>query len=552
MALNLQQLQKQTQRLIMTPQMQQSIQLLQLNAIELEQMAQQELLENPFLTLEEERQASSEPGDSSDDPQLDQAEAQRQAEPTSEPDAVEDGFESFADGGPEGAGDSSAGAEGTDGPQANGESAGSPASETMAQAPSELDIEPSEAPPIDATPEKFEEVDLNWDEFYSDSESPTYSSTREDTEERDFSEYVAAKTSLYDYLNWQLRCSVLDGLDTQICEYLIGNLNDDGYLPPESVQEAAEVFNAELAQVERVLSILQEFDPPGIAARSLTECLLIQMKALGSYSELAQQVLEHHMVEFQKKKFRELARQVGVDEETLLGLYHKVCRLEPHPGRSMSCDSVQYIQPDVYVKIIDGELLIFLNEGQAGRLSVDRFYHRLIKQQRSAMTPKEKEYALEKYRSALTLIKNIEKRKSTILRVTESIMEVQRAFLDKGIEFLKPLTLREVADMVGMHESTVARVTSRKYVETPQGTYPLKYFFSSSIDSTAGDGDAVSSRSIKEKLDQIINSENQKKPFSDQKIAEILNKQGFDIARRTVAKYREQLKILPAKYRRQT
>lgn len=339
-------------------------------------------------------------------------------------------------------------------------------------------------------------------------------------------------------------------MDAEIGEYLIGSLNEDGYLEPAVIDEAAEMFKVERAQVERVLSVIQEFDPVGIAARSLAECLLLQMKNLGSYSELARVVLEDHMIELQKKKFRELARKLKVNESDLMDLFHKVSRLEPHPGRSLSTDSVQYISPDVYVKNVDGELMIYLNEGQTGRLSVDRFYQRLMRQQAKALTAQEREYALEKYRSALTLIKNIEKRKSTILRVTEAIMEVQRPFLDKGIEELKPLTLREVADMVGMHESTVARVTSRKYADTPQGLFPLKFFFSSGIDSDGAD--AVSSRAIKDKLHQIISGENSKKPLSDQKIAEMLNKEGFDIARRTVAKYREQLKILPAKYRRQT
>jgi len=549
MVLNLQQLQKQTQRLIMTPQMQQSIQLLQLNAIELEQMAQQELIENPFLTLDEETptgEAEVEGERSESTPEMDFA----------EPAAVADWDESLGAASPPS--DSLAPAAT---PEADFEPAeiAAPDAPIPAEASSEISLatpeaaaeeEGFEAPLPEVATETFDEVDLNWDDYYSDAENSSYSGTHEDTEERDFTEYVAARTSLSDTLLWQLRCSVLGGLDAEICEYLIGSLNEDGYLAPEAVAEAAEAFKASAQQVERVLSILQEFDPPGIAARSLPECLLIQMKALGSYSELAREVLENHLVEFQKKKYRELARLLGRDEEELLALYHKVCRLEPHPGRSMSSDSVQYIQPDVYVKIIDGEVMIYLNEGQTGRLSVDRFYHRLMKQQQAALTQKEREYALEKYRSALTLIKNIEKRKSTILRVTEAIMDVQRPFLDKGIEALKPLTLREVADMVGMHESTVARVTSRKYVETPQGIFPLKFFFSSSIESEGND--AVSSRSIKDKLDQIINGENAKKPLSDQKIAEILNRQGFDIARRTVAKYREQLKILPAKYRRQS
>lgn len=503
MALNLQQLQKQTQRLIMTPQMQQSIQLLQLNALELEQMTEMELLENPFLTIAEESPDGADPAgpETRDTP-----EAPRETEARESPNGEFDG------------------------------------------AASEGPAEPS----IEAAPERFDEVDLNWDDYYSGSSNPSYNGNgrEQDEEEHDFAEYTPSKTSLYEHLMWQLRTSSLDGLDAEIGEYLLGSLNEDGYIQEDVLAETADHFNADAATIERVLSVIQEFDPAGIGARSLAECLLIQLKALGAWSELAERVLREQMDALQRKKFREIARALDVTEPEIVEVYQRVGRLEPHPGRSISADSVQYIKPDVFVKMIDGELMIYLNEGQTGRLSVDRFYRRLIRQQARAMTKEEKEYALEKYRSALALIKNIEKRKSTILRVTEAIMEVQRPFLEKGVSALKPLTLREVADMVSMHESTVARVTSRKYVETPQGTYALKYFFSSSIDSEGTD--AVSSRAIKDRIAQIINEESAKRPFSDQKIADMLKREGFDIARRTVAKYREQMKILPAKFRRAT
>ena len=550
----------------MTPQMQQSIQLLQLNAIELEELAQEELLENPFLTLTEEGADTPEDNrdsdqardetpdnnapdeasgdndspDSPEDAQLFDSDIKAKAEtdqaaldnsPSDLPNDSQNDFQS----------------------EANNDSPNDAATTQVAEAPSAGDNMADEAPPapeMEKEPEQFDQVDLNWDEYYSDSENSVYRGTQETVEEHDFTEYVAHRTSIYEHLNWQLRCSVLDGVEAEIGEYLIGNLDGDGYMDTGVVIEAAQQFGVEVECVERVLNILQEFDPPGIAARSLAECLIIQMKILGSYTELAREVLEGHMKQFQRKKFREVARQINVDESKLIEVYRKVCRLEPHPGRSLSTDSVQYIHPDVYVKIIDGQLMIYLNEGQTGRLSVDRFYRRLMRQQEAALTDKEREYAVEKFRAALTLIKNIEKRKSTILRVTEAIVEVQREFLDQGVEALKPLTLREIADVVGMHESTVARVTAHKYVETPQGVFPLKFFFSSSIESAGAD--AVSSRAIKDKIRLTIQSEDPKKPLSDQKLAEMLNDQGFEIARRTVAKYREQMKILPAKFRRET
>ncbi|MBI3735926.1 RNA polymerase sigma-54 factor, partial [Candidatus Sumerlaeota bacterium] len=263
-----------------------------------------------------------------------------------------------------------------------------------------------------------------------------------------------------------------------------------------------------------------------------------------------------HFEDLERKKFRPIARALNVEEDQILDLYHKVGRLEPRPGRQYTTDSPHYIEPDVVVKLFDGNLSIYVNEGRSSQLSINQFYRRMLRMQAKALTKEEKNYAVDKFRNALMLIKNIEKRKSTILRVTEAIMEVQRDFLDKGVEALKPLTLREVADMVGMHESTVARVTSKKYVETPQGVFSLKYFFSSGINKSSGpaamggSSDAVSSRAIKDKLAELIEKEDPKHPLSDQKIAETLNREGFDIARRTVAKYREQMKILPAKLRR--
>ncbi|MCH8334236.1 RNA polymerase factor sigma-54, partial [Candidatus Sumerlaeota bacterium] len=395
------------------------------------------------------------------------------------------------------------------------------------------------------------EVDVNWEEFYEGAENATH--IREPVqEEHDFTEYTAAGQSLYEKLLWQLRLCSLDGTDAEIGEYLIGCIDDDGFLSEDCLPEAALEFKVEVARVERVLSILQEFEPLGVAARSSAECLLIQMKELGSYSEVARVILSDHFEALQRKKFREIARAIRVAEKQVLEVYHQVSRLEPKPGRCFSKESVLYINPDVHVELIDGERMIYLNEGTSRHLSINRLYRRMLRTQGMALTKEDKAYAEEKFRGALMLIKNIEKRKSTILRVTEAIMDVQSEFLIKGVEVLRPLTLREVADQIGMHESTVARVISRKYVDTPQGLYRLKYFFSSGIESTAMPGLTVSSRSIKKKLTDLISEEDPKRPLSDQKIAETLNQEGFRIARRTVAKYREQLRILPAKLRRET
>jgi len=333
-----------------------------------------------------------------------------------------------------------------------------------------------------------------------------------------------------------------------------------------------------------VLEVVQDFEPTGVGARDLAECLRLQCEEQGIRNRLLYVVLENHLSDLQQKRFKEIAREVGATEEEVQQVFHIVARLDPRPGQSTTKDTARYITPDVYVKKIDDKYMYFLNEGDAGRLRIASNYRRLIqhRQRRGAIAAQAArnneaadgganngaspngsyaqppnssvvdnatgDYAHEKYKNAVWLIKNIEKRKSTVLRVTEAIMNYQKDFLEKGIEYLHPLTLRNIAEVVGMHESTIARVTTGKYVETPRGIFELKYFFSSGLETDSGED--ASSRSIKELITQMIDKEDMKKPLSDQKIADMLKDKGIQIARRTVAKYREQLKILPAKLRK--
>ncbi len=559
MALSLHQVQRQTQQLIMTPQMQQSIQMLQMNTQDLEQLTQAELEENPFLQLDEEADDTNltpnEP--STEDVLADYAapEALAPDEPAGDfLEPIERELNTTSSEIDRALGVTSS--ETSDAISNEGVVLNGAAPEGLEFSKGE-DFEDAavEEPPLIEKPEHFDEVDLSWDDYYDDSENRA--STQEDAEEvRDFTEYTASRISLYEHLLRQIRLSVLEGIGQEVGEYLVGCIDDDGYLPAESLEDAAQKFNVPLVDVERVLSIIQEFEPVGIAARTASECLLIQLKATGGYSEIARRALEEHFEELQRKKFRPLAKALDVEEKVIAEIHRKVSRLEPRPGRAYSIESPQYIEPDVVVKLIDDEVAVYLNEGRGSQISINRFYRRMLRAQSSALSAEEKNYAQDKFRNALLLIKNIERRKSTILRVTEAIMKVQREFLDKGVEAMKPLTLREIADAVGMHESTVARVTSKKYVETPQGVFSLKYFFSSGIGKSATtsdvSSDAVSSRAIKDKLAEIIEAEDPRRPISDQKIADLLNRQGFEIARRTVAKYREQIKILPAKLRRKS
>jgi RNA polymerase sigma-54 factor len=494
MPLILGQFQKQVQRLVMTPQMQQSIKLLQMNALELEQLTEQEMLENPFLELSDERETSTQedstPQNASDDIPL----------PSTEPPATK------------------------------------------------ADKEAIEALPKDLTkePETFDKVDVNWEEVYDFAENKVYFQ-REKYEEHDFTEYTALTTSLIDFLDRQIRLSTIEGKGIKVAEYLIGSIDHDGYLHA-TLQEVADKLKVDIELVEDVLDIIQTFDPPGIAARDLAECLRLQLEDQDVRDSFIYILIDDHLVDLQKKNFKEIARAMGVDHNRVIKAFHRIARLEPKPGRRYSKEQPQYIKADVIIKKIDGKYIYFLNEGRFSHLAINPYYMKMLKQKHQ-MDKQDKTFAMEKFRGAVWFLKNIEKRKSTILRITEAIMKAQMEFLDKGIQHLKPLTLREVAEEVEMHESTVARVTTRKYVETPRGIFELKFFFSSGLETASGEN--TSSRSVKDKIAQIIEDEPPQKPLSDQKISNLLAKEGIKIARRTVAKYREQLRILPTKLRKQ-
>ncbi len=318
-----------------------------------------------------------------------------------------------------------------------------------------------------------------------------------------------------------------------------------------TMEACAERFGVTLNHVERILCVIQEFDPSGVGARDLPECLVLQLAALGELDLTAKEVLMEHWEELMRKQFRPIARALEVREEDVVEVFNKVRKLQPAPGLAYTREQPLYITPDVYVREIDGRYVTYLNEGDVAHLRLSSTYRNiLLREDVENQDPKEREYALDKFRAAVMFIKNIEKRRNTVLRVTEAIMEYQKEFLEHGVESLRPLSLAEIADRVGMHESTISRVTSGKYVDTPQGLLELKFFFSSAIQSD--DGEAASSRAIKSKIRELIDAEDSRRPLSDDKIAQQLQTLGFSIARRTVAKYREQLKILPTSMRRQS
>ncbi|MCX7718072.1 MAG: RNA polymerase factor sigma-54 [Candidatus Sumerlaeaceae bacterium] len=512
MALSLHQEQRlrQEHRLVMTQQMQQSIKLLQMSAMELEQLATTEMLENPFLEIAEEGEAGEE---------------ETSEEPSAEDDATEENAAESPEDQP------------TDlSPAAEIEQFEVVANPDYVQEPS--------AP---ESVEHFDDVDVNWDEYYDGAENVVYAHHDSSEEERDFTEYTSAPQSLYSSLKWQLGVAPISDEQRRIGEYIIGNIDDDGYLRVPLAELAGDL-GCTVEQVEQVLAVVQTFEPVGVGARDLAECLRIQLRARGVKDPLAYKILTHHFDLLQKKKFRELARELKVDVARIHEIFQMVSQLEPKPGKARSGEQVRYIVPDVIVKKVDDKYMIFLNEGRTAGLRINRYYQSLLLEG-AIGDGKEKEFAQEKYRNAVWLMKNIEKRKSTILKVCEAIMNFQRDFLEKGTRYLRPLTLKEIAEVVEMHESTVARVTSGKYIETPRGIFELKYFFSPGLEMDSGE--EASSTAIKDLLRQLVDSEDPRHPLSDQKLAEMIQARGINIARRTVAKYREQLKILPAKLRRQ-
>jgi RNA polymerase sigma-54 factor len=374
-------------------------------------------------------------------------------------------------------------------------------------------------------------------------------SSGEAQEKRDFVEAsITRSPSLADNLEWQLMMATPDEQQQVLGKVIIGNLDENGYLTCP-LEDIAESQNVSLSQVEKILSLIQTFDPAGVGARNLRECLLLQLEnQRGEMALKAFQVVDQCFEDMEKRKYPPILKALGCTPEQLREILRFISTLEPKPGRSFEPDDTKYIVPDVYVRKVEGEYVILLNDDPVPKLRISPYYRKLLKDKNASNVKETKAFLENKIQSALWLIKNIEQRRKTIYRVTESIFKIQRGFLEEGVSALKPLTLKQVADMIGMHESTVSRVTTHKYVETHRGLFELKYFFTSGLESA--DGMDVSSLSVKEKIKELVEQESSQKPFSDEKITQVLKEQGLSIARRTIAKYREELRIPPASQRR--
>jgi RNA polymerase sigma-54 factor len=461
--------QRLSQRLILTPSLQQAIKLLPLTTLELAEVLEQEVTENPLLeevpmqeTLSAEEMAQEERKDGKDDPLADID--------------VEKFFEDYLD-------------------------------DREPRRPRGEEI--PEMPPIENT--------------------------------------LTAQPDLYDHLLWQLHMSVSDELLMEIGEAIIQNVDEDGMLRA-SVEEIANLGPYAPDEVEKALALVQGLDPAGVAARDLTECLRLQLRNLGLEGSPTDLMVRDHLKQLQGHQYPEIARQMGLTMDEVSHHLEIIRHLDPRPGLKYSPNRSTYVVPDVFVVKEGEDFKILLNDDGLPKLRISPTYRRML-DVKDAGSEETRNYVREKLRSALWLLKSVDQRQRTIYKVSESIVRHQRGFLEHGIAHLRPLVLRDVANDIGMHESTVSRVVANKYMHTPRGVYELRFFFHSGITSTMGE--AVSSVTIKDRIRKMIESEDPSRPLSDSRIAELLGREGLPLARRTVAKYREELRIPPSNLRKQ-
>ena len=390
--------------------------------------------------------------------------------------------------------------------------------------------------------------DIDWSNYLDEYNSPGRINFESESKETPrYEAFIASKESLSEHLLWQFLMTSPSRKNINIGSLIIGNLNRDGYLEI-SVEEIARMSDSDTKKVENVLSLLQTFDPVGICARDLKECLLLQIKHLKIDDTLVTNIITGHLGDLEKRHYKAICKALKTSIENVIAAVDIIRKLEPKPGREFSDENPQYITPDIYVHKLENDFVVMLNDDGMPKLRVSSFYKKSISRG-NKISGEVEDYIQDKLRSAAWLIKSIHQRQKTIYRVMESILKFQHDFFEKGISHLKPMVLRDVAQDIDMHESTISRVTTNKYAYTPQGIFELKYFFNSSIRRVHGG--TIASASVQEKIRQIIAGEDPKNPFSDDKISKLLQESHISIARRTVAKYREILKILPSNRRKQ-
>lgn len=486
MAIKLNQSQIQTQQLRMTPQLQQAIKLLTLTHLEMTNVIAKEMVENPLLE-EMGAEASLSEGMGEVDSKLDKLENQTQ-------EATSDSF---------------------DGP--------------------------------DLVSGK---EDFDWNSYIENS-NPNSSSApnmaKRDTEDTpNYENMVSKGMNLAEHLEWQLRMESLAEEEWAVAHSIIHNINDEGYLDIDFDEIISETGHDRDDAFE-VLRMVQKLDPVGCAARDLKECLLIQADALPKHFPLVEKIIENHLEDLQRRDYTGIAKDLGVDKESIKDAEIIILGLNPKPGRLISPEETQYVVPDVYVYVVGGELVVHCNDDGVPNLKISSLYKNMLSAGND--NDEAKEYVQDKLRAAMWLIKSIQNRQKTIVRVANAIVKYQPEFFKKGAEYLRPMILKDIANEIGVHESTVSRVTTNKYMHTPLGIFELKYFFNSGVGGGVGGVD-IASESLKLKVKQLIDNENKKKPLSDAKIVQFLEKEGIQVARRTVAKYREMMNIASSSKRK--
>lgn len=392
--------------------------------------------------------------------------------------------------------------------------------------------------------------EIDWKEViekYDDISYKAYGSAVNSDEKQTFESYTSKRMSLKDHLMLQLGVSVKSQKEKRIGEFIIESLDRKGYLGC-SLQDISLLMNEDVVEIEKVLRLIQTFDPVGIGARNLSECLMIQLKEKGIQDKNAFIVVEKYLEDVATNKIQKIAKELHITVKRVQNIFDIIKMLEPKPARGFVVDSdnIRYIVPDVSIEKIGDDYIIMVNDSNLPMLTISDYYKSMI----NNLDDKEaNKFLTDKLNSSMWLIKSIEQRRMTLYKVVESILKFQRKFFDEGNNALKPLVLKDVAEDIGVHESTVSRATNGKYVQTPRGIFELKYFFASSLGNES-DGDIVSSTSVKTQIQTLIDNENAQKPLSDQKIADILGESGVNISRRTVAKYRDEMRIPASSMRR--
>jgi len=390
-----------------------------------------------------------------------------------------------------------------------------------------------------------DEFEVDWESYLADaSDSGTVPTPERHTEQ--YERVNVASVSLSDVVEDQLALKRLGPEDKAVAEYIVGSLDGRGYLTLSN-PDIVEQTGTEPERVERLVALVQQCEPPGVGARDLQECLLIQLRHRGEKGTLAYEIIEGYWDLLKNRRLVEIAKELKVHVGDVQEAVDDIASLNPHPGSELGGDDARYVYPDLVVDRVGEDYVVFLNDRNVPRLRINSAYARVLRE-RSKGDDQTRDFVKNKLKSAHWIVQTIEQRRRTMIKVMQKIVEKQRGFFDHGVLQLKPLTLQDVATEIGMHESTVSRVTSSKYVQTPRGVFELKFFFSSGLGTA--DGDDISSKAAKERIARLVDGEDKAKPLSDQKLADTLKAEGIDIARRTVAKYREQIGIAPARLRK--